>query len=171
VRQCTLLINDSNVYFFEKVYRLWEKQNYSEFHDELSSIVFHTLWFNLRSYQSEIVHAQWVMHLRKVGYKFSRIGGAFFIHFPHFHSKARDEWSKLLYEVKTTDDDQRPPIEIFKKAAHKVDLQKFSRARTDKLFLDFKKWLNENVDDKSRTPMCANMNNDDYSLLVHQTNG
>jgi hypothetical protein len=36
--------------------------------------------------------------------------------------------------------------------------------------LVFKKWLNENVDDESRTPMCANVDNDDYSLWVYQTN-
>ena len=48
--------------------------------------------------------------------------------------------------------------------------EKFHRARIYKLFLVFKKWLNENVDDESRTPMCANVNNDDYSLWVYKTN-
>ncbi len=129
-------------------------------------------WFNLHSYQSETVHVQWVMHLRKVGYIFSQIGGAFFIHYPHSQSKARIEWSKLSDELKNvTKDDQRPQSEFLKEVAHKVDLQIFSRARTDKKFLDFKKWLNENVNDKSRTPMCANVDNDDHSVWVHQTNG
>lgn len=106
------------------------------------------------------------MQLRKVGYKFSQIGGAFLVHYPHSSSKARREWNK----VAAADGGKRLPSETLKEAAHKLDLGKFHRARMDKLFLDFKKWLNENVDDESITPMCANVDNDDFSLLVYQTN-
>jgi len=35
------------------------------------------------------------MQLRKVGYKFSQIGGAFLVHYPHSSSKARREWNKV----------------------------------------------------------------------------
>jgi hypothetical protein len=110
------------------------------------------------------------MQLRKVGYKFSQIGGAFLVHYPHSSSKARREWNKLADEARAADGGKRLPSETLKEAAHTLDLEKFHRAHIDKLFLVFKKWLNENVDDESRTPMCANVDNDDYSLWVYQTN-
>ena len=132
----------------------------------------HTL-YNLHFYQSETVHAQWVMQLRKVGYKFSQIGGAFLIHYPHSASKARREWNKLsdkLDELRETDDKQRSPNEALKEAAHIIEVENFQRVHADMLFLDFKKWLNETVDDESRTPLCENMDNDDHLLWVLQTN-
>ncbi len=110
------------------------------------------------------------MQLRKVGYKFSQIGGAFLVHYPHSFSKARQEWNKLADELRAANGKKMLPSEALKEAAQKLDLGKFQRARMDKLFLDFKKWLDENVDDESKTPMCANVDNDDFSLLVYQTN-
>ena len=110
------------------------------------------------------------MQLRKVGYKFSQIGGAFLVHKSYSSSKARGEWNKLADESRAADGGKRLPSETHKEAAHTLDLGKFHRARIYKLFLVFKKWLNENVDDESRTPMCANVNNDDYSLWVYITN-
>jgi hypothetical protein len=110
------------------------------------------------------------MQLRKVGYKFSQIGGAFLVHYPHSSSKARREWSKLSDGSRAANGGKTIPSDAPEEAAHKLDLGKFHRARIDKLFLDFKQWLNENVDDESRTPMCANVDNDDNLLWVHQTN-
>jgi hypothetical protein len=130
-------------------------------------------WFNLHFYQSETVHAQWVMQLCKVGYKFSQIGGAFLIHYPHDFSKACQDWNKLsdeLDELRETDGKKRSPNEALKEAAHIIDVENFYRAHIDKLILDFKKWLNENVDNESRTPRCENMDNDDHLLWVLQTN-
>ncbi len=113
------------------------------------------------------------MQLRKVGYKFSQIGGAFLIHYPHSASKARRDWNKLsdkLDQLRETDDEKRSPNKALKEAAHIIDVEKFHRVHSDKLSLDFKKWLNENVDDESRTPLCENMGNDDHLLWVLQTN-
>ena len=97
------------------------------------------------------------MQLCKVGYKFSQIGGAFLVHYPHSPSKALREWNK----VAAADGGKRLPSETLKEAAHTLDLGNFHRFRIEKLFLDFNGWLNENVDDESKTPMCANVDNDD----------
>jgi hypothetical protein len=124
------------------------------------------LLINLKSLMP-LHHAQWAMQLRRVGYKFSQIGGAFLVHYPHLDSKAREEWNKRP-------EDLAIPAKVAAKAAGKVlkhsdktDLSQFKRARIDALFLDFKRWLNENVQDESRTPKCPNAQNDDYSLWVH----
>jgi hypothetical protein len=85
------------------------------------------------------------MQLRRVGYKFLQIGGAFLIHYPHSASKSRLEWER----------------------ADNIDWGQRKRARVDALFLDFKKWLYVKVEDRLRTPMCKDAQNDDYSLWVH----
>ena len=36
------------------------------------------------------------------------------------------------------------------------------------MFLDYKDWLNDNVQDESRVPMCQNSLNDDIRLWVHR---
>jgi hypothetical protein len=124
------------------------------------------LLLNLKSLMP-LDHAQWAMQLRRAGYKFSQIGGAFLVHYPHLDSKAREEWNKSPENLAI-------PAKVAAKAAGKVlkhpdkiDLSQFKRARVDALFLDFKRWLNENVQDESRTPKCPNAQNDDYSLWVH----
>jgi hypothetical protein len=103
------------------------------------------------------------MQLRKVGYKFTQIGGAFLVHFPHYESKAREEWNyrpKVLINKKKSG-------KRLKRHADEIVWSQFKRARVDELFLAFKRWLNENVEDTSRTPMCEDVLNDDYTLWVH----
>jgi hypothetical protein len=112
-------------------------------------------------------HAQWVMQLRRVGYKFSQIGGAFLVHYPHLDSKAREEWNKRPEVLTKSAKVAAKAANEVLKHANKVDLTQFKRARVDALFLDFKRWLNENVQDSHRTPKCPNAQNDDYSLWVH----
>ncbi len=112
-------------------------------------------------------HAQWAMQLRRVGYKFSQIGGAFLVHYPHLDSKAREEWNKKPEDLPETAKVAAKAAGKVLHHADKIDLSQFKRARVDALFLDFKRWLNENVQDESRTPKCPNAQNDDYSLWVH----
>ena len=102
------------------------------------------------------------MQLRKVGYKFTQIGGSFLVHYPHWASKAREEWS---YKPEVLED-EKVTGKLLEQHAHEIDLSQFKRARIDELFLVFKRWLNENVEDNSRTPICEDAQNDDYFLWV-----
>lgn len=99
------------------------------------------------------------MHLRRSGYLFSQLGGAFLVHYPHLDSKARLEWN-------------RKPKAMEKHGASaadlsKIDLSTFKRARVDALFLDFKEWLDGTVEDESRVSLCEDTLNDDVRLWVH----
>ncbi|KAL3826598.1 hypothetical protein ACHAXA_010523 [Cyclostephanos tholiformis] len=109
----------------------------------------------------------WAMQLRKVGYKFSQIGGAFLVHYPHLDSKSREEWNKkpeVFEEKKVTH--KKVTHNLIDRHVDEIVLSQFKRARVDALFLDFKRWLNENIEDDSRTPMCQDAQNDDYTLWV-----
>ncbi len=61
-----------------------------------------------------------------------------------------------------------PASDVVKNTAEDVDWQSFKRARIDALFLDFKEWLVENVEDDARVPKCEDATNDDKHLWVHK---
>ena len=103
----------------------------------------------------------WAMQLRKTGYRFSQLGGAFLVHYPHLDSKSREEWNKKPDELW-----EKPLGALDGESKEKIDWGSFKRARVDALFLDFRKWLEENVEDKSRVPMCKDAQNDDFRLWV-----
>ena len=120
------------------------------------------------------------MQLRRVGYKFSQVGGAFLVHYPHLDSKSRLEWNKRPIDdaaaasASASDGGGRgggAPVAFDGETADKFDWGKFKRARVDALFYDFKRWLEENVPDDSRVPKCEDALNDDYSLWVHRDGG
>jgi len=96
-----------------------------------------------------------IMQMRRSGYVFSQIGGEFVVHYPHLQSKARKVWAKgnkqhaqLLKEGKT------------------IDWAKYKRGRVDKIFVEFRKWMNKKVKDKARLGMCVDAQNDDGKLWV-----
>ena len=104
------------------------------------------------------------MQLRRSGYLFSQIGGAFLAHYPHLESKARIEWSKKPAAMETRGHSAKRLLED---KDHDIDWRSFKRARTDALFLDFKEWLDGTVEDESRVPMCKEALNDDDKLWAH----
>lgn len=108
------------------------------------------------------------MQLRRAGYLFSQLGGAFLVHYPHLDSNSRLEWNKQPKEMKER---RQPASDIVKKTAEDVNWQSFKRARIDALFLDFKEWLAENVEDEARVPKCDDAANDDKHLWVHKEMG
>lgn len=105
------------------------------------------------------------MQLRRAGYLFSQLGGAFLVHYPHLDSNSRLEWNKQPKEMKER---RAPASDVVKNTAEDVDWQSFKRARIDALFLDFKEWLAENVEDDARVPKCDDAANDDKHLWVHK---
>ncbi len=105
------------------------------------------------------------MQLRRAGYLFSQLGGAFLVHYPHLDSNSRLEWNKQPKEMKER---RAPASDVVKNTAEDVNWQSFKRARIDALFLDFKEWLVENVADDARVPKCDDAANDDKLLWVHK---
>ena len=107
------------------------------------------------------------MQLRKVGYKFTQLGGAFLVHYPHLDSPSRIEWNKKPEPLASVT--SKVARTVLAENAAQVDLAQFKRARVDSLFIQFKEWLNHNVHDEARTPKCTDAQNDDYSLWVHSS--
>lgn len=105
------------------------------------------------------------MQLRRAGFIFSQLGGAFLVHYPHLDSNSRLEWNKTPKEMKER---RAPASDVVKSTAEDVNWQSFKRARIDALFLDFKEWLIDNVEDDARVPKCDNAANDDKHLWVHK---
>lgn len=103
----------------------------------------------------------WAMQLRRSGYQFSQLGGAFLIHYPHLDSKARMEWNKKPELL-----NQKPLDKLDGQDKENIDWQSFKRARVDALFIEFRKWLGS-IESEPRVPMCDNAPNDDVKLWVH----
>jgi hypothetical protein len=109
----------------------------------------------------------WAMQLRKVGYQFTQLGGAFLVHYPHLDSASRIEWNKKPEPLASVS--SKVARTVLEEKAAEVDLAQFKRARIDSLFIQFKEWLNDNVHDEARTPKCTDAQNDDYSLWVRSS--
>eukprot|EP00592_Proboscia_alata_P008638 CAMPEP_0194354854 /NCGR_PEP_ID=MMETSP0174-20130528/2867_1 /TAXON_ID=216777 /ORGANISM="Proboscia alata, Strain PI-D3" /LENGTH=687 /DNA_ID=CAMNT_0039123899 /DNA_START=348 /DNA_END=2411 /DNA_ORIENTATION=- len=91
-----------------------------------------------------------IMHMRRNGYLFKQLGGSFLVHYPHMDSKSRKEWNVGKQRDKKTD----------------VELLTFKRGRVDKVFAEFRCWLENEIIDDSRTPMCSDALDDDEKLLL-----
>mmetsp|Transcript_3040 Transcript_3040/g.5440 ORF Transcript_3040/g.5440 Transcript_3040/m.5440 type:complete len:657 (-) Transcript_3040:160-2130(-) len=105
----------------------------------------------------------WAMQLRRTGYLFSQLGEAFLVHYPHLDSAARLEWNKKPEQLKKG----VAVGELLEHSEQEIDLKAFKRARVDQLFMEFKKWMGEEVEDRARVPMCENSLNDDVRLWVN----
>ena len=92
----------------------------------------------------------WVMQLRYIGYKFKQINNVFVVHYPHLDSKSRISWNEG--------------------SKHKNDnsWEDAKRAKNDKIFVQFRTWL-ENVygEERIRTHLCEDREDDDSRLWVH----
>jgi len=125
----------------------------------------------------------WVMQLRRRGYLFTQLGGTFFVHYPHLHSKARKEFNikpenvdenSLNLKINPTLKQQEGAKVINhgrrlgddKSTSKNAKWSPNKRARVDALFLEFRKWMEMNLKDDARTPMCENAQNDDQMLVV-----
>ena len=96
----------------------------------------------------------WIMQLRRMGYRFFQIS-SFACHYPHQQSATRRLWNgnkngKQLARPKNDEG---------------TDFTTFSRGQVDLKYLEFKKWLLENVTDETRVPKCATAKDDDVDNL------
>jgi hypothetical protein len=86
----------------------------------------------------------WMMQLRRNGYRFSQIGTAFCIHYPHLDSKARMHWNGGEGGVQIP----KP------KTATGIDLHQFKRGQIDETFVQFRTWLEHHVPDRTVVGKC-----------------
>lgn len=111
----------------------------------------------------------WVMQLRRDGYLFSQLGGAFVVHYPHLDSTARVEWNRgpdelQPYHAEDGKLHKRRPGEV-----NLADWTAYKRGRVDAMFVKFRTWLKTEIEDKSRVRMCAEKEDDDARLWIDRT--
>ena len=99
----------------------------------------------------------WMMQVIASGYVFSQVGGAYLVHYPHLDSASRQLWNGKL----ETDSPNRDTNGNIKKESSK-------RGQIDKLFVDFKDWLDSTIDSKKlqRMRFCEDAQDDDSKLWV-----
>ena len=84
-------------------------------------------------------------------------------HYPHPTAASRETWNagrdlrKLWIYNRTHVDNTFGP----------VDWTTYKRGQVDKLFVEFKKWLRNEMSDQERTPMCQDAFNDDVKLWLN----
>mmetsp|Transcript_32256 Transcript_32256/g.74267 ORF Transcript_32256/g.74267 Transcript_32256/m.74267 type:complete len:466 (-) Transcript_32256:397-1794(-) len=92
-----------------------------------------------------------IMQMRRNGYIFSQLGDIFVTHYPHSNSKARKMWNKV-------------PKKSGGKHEEENFLRNSKRAQVDRIFVEFKKWLMNNITDLERVHLCADAEDDDKRL-------
>ncbi len=97
----------------------------------------------------------WMMQVIASGYIFSQVGGAYLVHYPHLDSASRQLWNGKL-ETDSPEKDK----------SHKMEDSK--RGQIDKLFVDFKNWLDSAIDSEElqRMHFCEDAQDDDSKLWV-----
>lgn len=107
-----------------------------------------------------------VMQMRHTGYRFSQLGGAFLVHYPHANSHSREIWDEVPKEL---DFDRSPANMRNARKRGKLDHVNFNaykRGQIDALFVAFRKWLRDEVKASPRVHMCENSADDDAKLWV-----
>ncbi|KAI2492308.1 Glycosyl-transferase for dystroglycan [Fragilaria crotonensis] len=111
----------------------------------------------------------WVMQLRREGYVFSQLGGAYVIHYPHLKSASRMEWEQRPSELqpfKGPDGkiSQRRPADV-----QLADWTSYKRGRVDAAFIAFRKWMQAEIEDAARIQMCESKQDDDGMLWIDRS--
>jgi hypothetical protein len=108
-----------------------------------------------------------VMQLIHSGYSLSQIGGAYLVHYPHLDSASRQHWNEApdqlkVFNKKIGSSQIRKPRET----DQNLRFNTYKRGQIDQLFVDFRKWLEEQVPDQRRLEMCPEHQDDDAKLWV-----
>lgn len=98
----------------------------------------------------------WVMQMRREGWKFWQLGDGFVVHYPHLDSKSRMRWNGGENGIQLTKPNEKDH----------VNWTAYKRGQIDKTFVDFKRWLDENIPDKAVVPLCDDALNDDEKLWI-----
>lgn len=113
----------------------------------------------------------WMMHLVRKGFALKQIGGAFCVHYPHLDSEARTKWNEAPDQLKIplgTKKNQAPEFQIRRptKQDGNLHLESFKRGQVDRLFVHYRKWLEESVKDETRVELCPKHQDDDTKLWI-----
>ncbi len=108
----------------------------------------------------------WMMQVIRRGYKLSQVGDAFVVHYPHLDSEARTKWNEAPDALKIPLRDKTVQIRRPKKSDGNLNLGSYKRGKVDRLFVDFRNWLEEYVPDTSRMGMCNKAQDDDSKLWL-----
>jgi hypothetical protein len=111
----------------------------------------------------------WVMQLRREGYLFSQVGGAFVVHYPHLDSASRMEWNHGPEEIQPFRGadgkmHKKQPVDI-----KLTDWVNYKRGQVDAVFITFRTWLQSEVEDTSRVQMCEDREDDDSRLWIDRS--
>lgn len=111
----------------------------------------------------------WMMQMIRSGYKLAQIGGAFLVHYPHLDSAARTKWNESPEELVVKREKKHPEIVQIRRPQPKdgnLHLGTYKRGQVDRLFVQFREWLELNVADTSRLGMCDKAQDDDSKLWI-----
>ena len=95
----------------------------------------------------------WSLQMHRVGYRFKQLDEGFITHYPHDDSKARKKWN-------LRPDNLQQYMKANELPSDSVDWSNYKRGQVDALYVEFQNWLNLEVADDARTPMCTKYNND-----------
>jgi hypothetical protein len=113
----------------------------------------------------------WVMQMRREGYIFSQLGGAFVVHYPHLDSISRMEWNHGPKEVQPYKGQDGKMYKSRPRDVKRADWTAFKRGRVDAAFVDFRRWLRSDLEDTARVPMCGESEDDDAKLWIDRSEG
>jgi hypothetical protein len=101
-----------------------------------------------------------MVHLRQLGYRLQQVGQVFLVHFPHSKSEAMLAWEISPPQL---DENGAEPKDV----AKVVDYSTFLRGKVDRTYLEFQRWLQTNVPNKTILRKCEDFEDDDASLWVN----
>jgi hypothetical protein len=106
-----------------------------------------------------------VMHMRREGFIFKQLGGAFVIHYPHLDSDSRMKWNEMpdsmIVKGASGQWTKKRPSDL-----SDIEWKSYKRGQVDALFVEFRNWLYNSVPDQSRVPMCEDAQDDDAKLWI-----
>jgi hypothetical protein len=111
----------------------------------------------------------WMMQLRREGYNFSQLGGAFVVHYPHLDSVSRMEWNLGPQEIQPFRGDDGKMYKNRPADVKIADWTTYKRGRVDAVFVAFRKWLETEIEDQSRVQMCEDKEDDDTKLWIDRS--
>jgi hypothetical protein len=108
----------------------------------------------------------WMMQLIRNGYSLSQVGGVYLCHYPHLDSNSRQHWNEAPKQLQVGEQQQvRKP----KASDGNLNLHEFKRGQVDKLFLEFRDWMLQEVPDRSLLHHCETAQDDDSKLWIDRT--
>jgi hypothetical protein len=101
----------------------------------------------------------WFLHLLRLGYNFQQVGGVFVVHFPHEESKSKQVWKRHPKALKNWYDNPATKNVT-------ANLLDFKRGEVDRYFIEFRRWLEQEIPDETKLGRCENWADQDHRLWI-----